>query len=403
MNIQDLDPQQYVDLFGGDDVQKPTQANFGSELIDVDLLSGQTKQESSLKEGGQQTQQLPDNQGVKPEEKKDESLKEVDLLGENIQPKGTPGRKPKNDFADISGYFEDRLKAGKFVPIEQETETGEKTYFVPQTPEEFDQVIDLQVDWKVQQIQNQIEQGWYKTKSPAWQVVAQYAEMVDNPQELIPFIQGVQGMQIIGNIDESTLEGAEAIVRYRLQARGETDDIINDQIEALKTNDKLVTTAQKYKPMLVQEEEQRLAQMQQQKQYENEQYLQMVHSIRNNAINTIEAPLYGKKLRNEEKAVIYDLIGEPSPETGGYQIYNAIDHLFESGDFETLRQIALLVSKKETFFNYVSDGASKKTAAALQSKLRVATERNIGKDNSIEDQRIAMNKNQFTGKPKFGR
>ena len=407
MNIQDLNPQQYVDLFGGDDVQKQPQANFGSEIVDVDLLAGGIKDESSLKDdknalATSSTEQATLDPNLP---KEGDQIKDVDLLGTDggQNQRATPGRKPKNDFSDISGYFEDRLKSGKFVPIEQESDTGEKAYFVPQTPEEFDQVIDLQVDWKVQQIQNQIEQGWYQTKSPAWQVIAQYAEIVDSPEELIPFIQGVQNMQNIGAIDEKSIEGAEAIVRYRLQSRGETEDLINDQIEALKTNDKLVSTAEKYKPMLVEEQQQYLSQVQQQKQQEVEYYNQMVHQIRNTAIQSIETPLFGKKLRNEEKAVIYDLIAEPSPQTGGYQIYNAIDHLFESGDFETLKQIALLVSKKDSFLNYVSDGAARKTAASLQSKLRVATERNTSRDNSVEDQRVAISRNQFNGKPKFGR
>jgi hypothetical protein len=406
MNIEDVNPQQYVDLFGGEDIQKQQGSNFGSEVVDVDILS-EKKDQSSLKDETQQAQNQDGLKSVDTEGKKEdqEGIKDVDLLGTTTpdQTKGTVGRKPKNDFSDISGYFEDRLKAGKFVPIEQETEDGQKQYFIPKTPEEFDEVIDIQVDYKVQQIQSQIEQGWYKTKSPAWQVVAQYAEIVDDPKELIPFLQGVQNIQSVANIDHSTQEGAEAIVRYRLQLRGETEDLINDQIESLKASDKLLSTAEKYKPMLVQEEEQKLSQIEDQKKQENLYYEQMIHTIRNNAIQSIEAPLFGKKLRNEEKAVIYDLIGEPSPQTGGYQIYNAIDHLFESGDFETLRQIALLVSKRDSYMYYISEGASKKTAASLQSKLRVATDRNTSRDNSMEEERIQMNPNQFSGKAKFGR
>lgn len=407
MDIQDLNPQQYVDLFGGDDVQKQQGANFGSEVVDVDILNSQ-KNQSSLKDDSQNVQNQVDLNTQPTDTKKEgeEEIKDVDLLGTSesqVSEKGTPGRKPKNDFSDISGYFEDRLKAGKFVPIEQETEDGQKQYFVPKTPEEFDEVLDIQVDYRVQQIQNQLEQNWYKTKSPAWQVVAQYAEMVDRPEELIPFIQGVQNMQTVAGIDHTNAEGAEAIVRYRLQLRGETEDLINDQIESLKASDKLVTTAEKYKPMLVQEEEQRLENIRVQKEQENQYYNEMVHSIRSSAIQSIESPLFGKKLRNEEKAVIYDLIGEPSPQTGGYQIYNAIDYLFESGDFETLRQIALLVSKRDSYMNYISEGAAKKTAASLQSKLRVATERNTTRDNSLEEQRVTMNSSQFSGKAKFGR
>jgi hypothetical protein len=106
MNIEDINPQQYVDLFGGDDVQKQQGASFGSEIVDTDILSGK-KDQSSLKEETQN--QDPANSGNTEEKKEDtDEVKDVDLLGTTSaeQAKGTPGRKPKNDFSDISGYFE---------------------------------------------------------------------------------------------------------------------------------------------------------------------------------------------------------------------------------------------------------------------------------------------------------
>ena len=74
----------------------------------------------------------------------------------------------------------------------------------------------------------------------------------------------------------------------------------------------------------------------------------MVSSIREKKIETIESPFLGKqKLKNEEKAVVYDLIAAPSAETGGYKIYNAIDNLFEKGDFKLLAKVALFNCKKK--------------------------------------------------------
>jgi len=83
MNIQDLNPQQYVDLFGGDDVQKQPQANFGSEIVDVDLLGGgQKKDDSSLNDKVALATSSTEQTTVDPNlPKEGDEIKDVDLLG----------------------------------------------------------------------------------------------------------------------------------------------------------------------------------------------------------------------------------------------------------------------------------------------------------------------------------
>jgi hypothetical protein len=184
---------------------------------------------------------------------------------------------------------------------------------------------------------------------------------------LIPFIQGVQTIQSVANIDENEIDGAEQIVRARLAQRGDPDEVIDQQIEALKTTDKLVSTAKQYKPIIMQQEQQFLARQMAEKQEEDKRYMQMVSELREAAIQELEKPIFGKtKLKQEEKAVIYDLIGEPSQDTQGYAIYSAIDGLFEKKDFKTLKEIALLLSKSDSFYNYLGANVANQTAASLE-------------------------------------
>ena len=132
----------------------------------------------------------------------------------------------------------------------------------------------------------------------------------------------------------------------------------------------------------------------------------MVHEIRTKALEAIEAPILGKqKLKQDEKAIIYDLIAQPTPDSNGYGIYNEIDKLFQNGDFETLKQVALLVAKKDAFLGYISTGAANKTAETLQGKLRIAAEGRASTSNNFaddEDQPVIIQRNQY-GKTRFGR
>jgi hypothetical protein len=131
----------------------------------------------------------------------------------------------------------------------------------------------------------------------------------------------------------------------------------------------------------------------------------MIANIQENAVKAIEAPIFGKqKLKQDEKADIYDLIGRPSEQTGGFAIYTAIDNLFEKGNFETLKKIALLLVKEDAFVSYISNSAADKTAIELQKRLKAVTE-NRGSDGDapMEEQRTTVKREQFTHQPRFGR
>lgn len=386
MDINTINEQVYADLFGDSAVKgAKTGVHFGAEnKEDIDILSttdtttvSSTTDTTTVLESTTDTTTQPSTT--------DTTTLDTDILGtEGKKEKETPGRKPKYDFSDASGYFEDRMKTGKFVKIEEDTEDG-KRLFIPKTPEDFDEVIDMQVNYKLEQERKSLAEKLYNSKSPAWQAVLKYSELVDDPSEVLPFIVGVKNIDSVKDLDPSDIDSAEKIVRTRLEQRGESVDIIDEQIESLKTTDKLVSTAQKYKPVILQEESQRLSQMMQEQKLQEEEYRETVMSIKDNAIKAIEAPIFGKqKLKQEEKAIVYELIAVPSEESGGYPIYSAIDELFQRGDFETLKQVALLVAKKENFLGYVSSGAADKTAEGLQKKLRVANESRAGGSDTMD-------------------
>lgn len=393
MEINQLNDNAFVDIFSTDQAPelKGATPNFGrQEIPGVDILS-----------------KKPEEQ-IEPEKKEDivetteeEKPQEVDIIEGNNK----PGRKPKYAFEDAVGYFEDRLKTGKFVKITTTNEKGEEVDFIPRTPEEFDEVLDIQINHKLENEKKTLEQSWYSSKSPAWQAVAKYSEMVDDPAELVPFIQGVQNVQSVANMNEDEIDDAEKIVRIRMTQKGDSDDIIEEQIEVLKTTDKLISTAKKYKPLIINEEKQYLSQMQRAAQLEEQQRLSMYQTIRQKSIEAIEAPIFGKqKLKNEEKAIVFDLIGEPDPESKGYKIYTAIDSLFEKGDFDTLKKVALLLANPGSFLNYASVDARNTTAESLQRKLRVSTEKGSGTVEELQDDVPRVNRTQYTSRtPKFGR
>lgn len=370
MKIEQVDVNQAADLFEGLETASKKQfiANLDQESkVDLSTTETTTIQSSTTDSTTETTTQVVN----------------ADLADDS-----KPGRKPKYNFTDTAGYFEDRIKTGKFLKIEEEID-GVQKVFIPKTPEEMDEFFELQINSLLENKKKEIEETWYKDKSPAWQTVAKYAEMVDDPSEILNFVQTIKNFNSVKDIDENDLEGAEKIVRLRLEQRGEPEDVIQDQIESLKATDKLLATASKIKPIILQNEASMLQQEMETAKKKQDDYFKMVSNIRDNAIKTIEEPFLGKqKLKNEEKAVIYDLIAVPSKETGGYKIYNEIDNLFEQGNFKLLSKIALLISKEESLANYLSLEAVNKNALQLERKLRVSGNLNTSHSDEIVDDNL---------------
>jgi hypothetical protein len=378
MEINNLNESQFTDMFGmapkaGDAALE----NDGFNRIETDdsNIFSTTKTPEEL-----EAEKKAAEDAAKTDDKKlDENGNPIEEGGEgddkdkgifiHDEDKKKLGRKPKYEFSDTSGYFEDRIKNGKFVPAVDENDKP----FVPKTPEEFDEFFELQINHKLDEKSKEIQDNWYKQLSPAWQAVARYATKVSHPSEVIPFIEGVRNIDTIGEINEKEPEGAEQIVRYRMKLNGDPQEIVDEQIQILKETNKLVSTAERYKPLLVKSEQIKLANLQKEREEEERNYLTMVTNYRTKAIEKIESQVFGKqKLKDDEKALVYDLIGEPDPQQGGYAIYSEIDKLYETQDFDTLRDIALFLKKKDAFLAYISKQAADKSAEAGLRKIKVA-------------------------------
>lgn len=387
MEVKDINTDVFADIFGDagrTGLKNESSTTETTSVVETTTISsvGETTTISST---GETTTLVPD------------------ILGSDGKPLATTQKSKPLD--GLTGYFEDRIKNKKFVALKEVDDNGNETVFVPKTAEEFDEVIDLQVDYKVRQKTKELEQSWYQSKSPAWQAVAKYAELVDDPGVLIPFLQGVRMIESIKDVDETTADGAEKIVRIRLEQKGDPKEVADYQIESLKSSNKLVDTAKQYKPLILNEEQQSLMQQRRDAETTQKEWHQSVTQIEDAAIKAIEAPIFGKqKLTKEEKAVVYDMIATPSEESKGYGIYAALDSLYDKRDAESmeiLKQVALLISKKESFFAYLGSSVATTTAANLQKKLKIADSMNSSSDNNNDDEPV-ITRNRFTRTPKFG-
>lgn len=374
MEYNEVNQAEFVDLFGSQPNQ-PAQFSVSTHEEDTDLFTQVPTTEPPA--GGAPVEEKKLDENGNPIVEKPVEGVEADILEDKA---ATAGRKPKYDFTEITGYFQDRIKNNKLIGLVDQDDKPVEL----KTPEDFDRIIDENINYQVSEYKKAVDANWHESKSPAWKAIARYADKVDNPADVIPFLQGVQNMQSVSAIDEKTIEGAEAIVRYYKQTTGSPADVINDEVDSLKSTDKLVAAATKLKPAILQQEAQYLGQLQAKAEQEERQYWTMVEDYEKSARAVISQPLFGAKLKPEEQNEIYNMIAIPNEEAGGYMIYTAIDDLYQKKDFETLRKVAMLLRKEDNFLKYASQKAVATSAAAVQNKIRLATTPKTG-SGELED------------------
>ena len=355
MEVSNISQNDFESMFGGATAEQEKQQGSGFSSFENDSIF---KPQAPV--------ETPDPNVVKtPEEIAAEEaavlLETEDNKDKNEDSLFSPEENKTSKF-DIKSYFDAKIKEGTFLPLED----GKMD-----TPEDIDALIEANFSHKIEEIQDNVARNWYETKSEAWKYIAANAERFDNPADLIPLLTGVSNIETISSLDPNDESQAETIVRLALSNRNESPDVIEEQITMFKEAKKLESMAGKYQPLLVKEENNRLAEISRQKDATDAANEQMIKAIHQDAVSILETPFLGKhKMTNEEKAGIYDLIAEPTERGGGYKIFTGIDALYETKDFDTLREIALILHNKKAHRHYLGVTIGSENAENVMRKLK---------------------------------
>lgn len=220
-----------------------------------------------------------------------------------------------------------------------------------ETKKDLQDLLDANYQHKVEAEKKEIYQSVFASMSPAMQFVAQYAGQLNSPSELLPFLQSTSSAERFSSLDENNTSHQELIVRERMRLNGDTDEVIDQEIQDLKDRAKLADKAKAYKPVVQGFYEKQAQHMVAQAQREEQEYFQMVQQNDMNIRKVLDADQFdGAKLKQQSKGVIYELLAVPREEYGGGMgIYHVIDTLFQQGKFDRLAKIALLAGDEKAF------------------------------------------------------
>ena len=398
MRINEVSKEEFESMFGKPSAEstvvedspfsfKPTDSMFNNSKEEI--LNGK-KEEDKDKEKEKEENKTAEDEKTKNDSKNPDS--EDSLFKEKSSEEG----KNSDSEFNIKSYFTSRIKEGKFLALEDEK---------LETEADYDALIEANFEHKLSTIREDLDKSWYDSKSGAWKFIAKHAENYQKPQELIDLLQGVDTIEKVASLNPKEIADAEKIVR--LAKRGEPEKIVDQQITALKDNNTLLIVAEEYQPLLIQEENKKIAQATFLKNKKDEADLQMVQNIHAKTVEVLEKPFLGKyKLKRDEQSAVYDLIAEPHEDEdgGGYKIFNAIDNLYEIQDFETLLEIGLLLAKKEAHRKYLGISIGDRVSETLLRKVKSSVSSNTTstQEEPIEKQTPRLKTPSNSGESGFG-
>ncbi len=241
---------------------------------------------------------------------------------------------------------------------------------------------------------DQINETFYESKSPAWQAVMKYSEMVKSPQELIPFLEVVDDIEYINNLDLNDETHQEEIIRGAQSVKGLPKETIEQDIADYKARGILKDRAEILKPVLDNYNNARAQQIiadKQNEEYRKQQILEQHYAtIEQEIINSPD--IGGVKLKKEDRTIIASTLIPDN--TGGLPIFTLIDNLFSTGRFDILSKIALLASNEQSFDNYYLSSSHQKVSEQLQRTLRNSNEKSFNSTQESTPQKQKANQNQ---------
>lgn len=255
-----------------------------------------------------------------------------------------------------------------------------------ETKADLQDLLDANFNHKVETQQKEIYQQVFNSMTPAMQFIAQYAQSVSSPSELIPLLQNTSNIERFASLDENNPIHQEQIVREKMRLAGDSDDVIEQEIIDLKDRAKLADKAKMYKPALQQFYEKQVKQLAETKAKEEQDYFQQVQQNDANIRKILDADQFdGMKLKQAHKAIAYELLAVPREEYGGGMgIYHVIDTLFQQGKFDKLAKIALLAGDEKAFEELLGNKVRFAVADSTTRKLQTAA-RTAGPSNTDVD------------------
>ena len=277
--------------------------------------------------------------------------------------------RPKVSKNGMIEFTKKLIEKGQIVPFDDDKSIDKYSI------QDFEELFEANMSDKERKIREQTPVEFFDALPQELQYAAKY--VADGGQDLKGLFRTLAQVEEVVNLDPSTEEGQETIVRSYLQATnyGNSEDI-EEEIDGWKDRGDLESKANKFKPKLDAMQDQIIAQkLQQQEGLRKQQDIQ-AKAYMDNVYNVLQpGEINGIKLDKKTQSMLYTGLVQPNYPSVSGRATNMLGHLLEKYQYveprhDLIAEALWLLADPEGYKAKVRDNAVKDTVAKTVRQLK---------------------------------
>jgi len=277
--------------------------------------------------------------------------------------------RPKVSKNGIIEFTKKLIEKGQIVPFDDDKSIDKYSI------QDFEELFEANMSDKERKIREQTPVEFFDALPQELQYAAKY--VADGGQDLKGLFRTLAQVEEVVNLDPSTEEGQETIVRSYLQATnyGNSEDI-EEEIDGWKDRGDLESKANKFKPKLDAMQDQIIAQKLQQQEGLRKQQDVQAKAYMDNVYNVLQpGEINGIKLDKKTQSMLYTGLVQPNYPSVSGRATNMLGHLLEKYQYveprhDLIAEALWLLADPEGYKAKVRDNAVKDTVAKTVRQLK---------------------------------
>ena len=277
--------------------------------------------------------------------------------------------RPKVSKNGMIEFTKKLIEKGQIVPFDDDKSIDKYSI------QDFEELFEANMSDKERKIREQTPVEFFDALPQELQYAAKY--VADGGQDLKGLFRTLAQVEEVVNLDPSTEEGQETIVRSYLQATnyGNSEDI-EEEIDGWKDRGDLESKANKFKPKLDAMQDQIIAQKLQQQEGLRKQQDVQAKAYMDNVYNVLQpGEINGIKLDKKTQSMLYTGLVQPNYPSVSGRTTNMLGHLLEKYQYveprhDLIAEALWLLADPEGYKAKVRDNAVKDTVAKTVRQLK---------------------------------
>ena len=277
--------------------------------------------------------------------------------------------RPKVSKNGMIEFTKKLIEKGQIVPFDDDKSIDKYSI------QDFEELFEANMSDKERKIREQTPVEFFDALPQELQYAAKY--VADGGQDLKGLFRTLAQVEEVVNLDPSTEEGQETIVRSYLQSTnyGNSEDI-EEEIDGWKDRGDLESKANKFKPKLDAMQDQIIAQKLQQQEGLRRQQDVQAKAYMDNVYNVLQpGEINGIKLDKKTQSMLYTGLVQPNYPSVSGRATNMLGHLLEKYQYveprhDLIAEALWLLADPEGYKAKVRDNAVKDTVAKTVRQLK---------------------------------